>query len=253
MNDWALITGASSGIGYELTKCFAADHFNLVLVARNEAKLNSLAAELRANHGVEVKVLVKDMAAAAAPGEIFAALSGVPVSVLVNSAGFGLYGPFVQGDLHEQTEMMQVNMTALVELTHRFVQPMLARGGGRILNVASTAAFLPGPLISIYYATKAFVYSFSCALADELRGTGVTVTTLCPGTTRTGFFERGRFRMGRWPMMDPRKVADIGYRGLMKGKPVVIPGLRNRMAAALARRMPARLAMSFVRRVHSGK
>jgi short-subunit dehydrogenase len=147
--------------------------------------------------------------------------------------------------------MMQVNMTALVEFTHRFLQPMLARRRGRILNVASIAAFQPGPTISIYYATKAFVYSFSCALAQELQGTGVTVTTLCPGTTRTDFFQRARVRIaGRWPMMDPRRVAEIGYRGLMKGQRVVIPGIANKVASALARPAPVRLTTAIVARLY---
>jgi hypothetical protein len=251
MSDWALVTGASCGIGAELAKVFAAHRFNLVLVARNEARLNQLAGELRAKHGIQVKVLPKDLSSMTAAREIYDALRETPISILVNNAGFGVFGPFARNGLQAQTEMMQVNMTALVQLTHSLVQPMLARGAGRILNVASTAAFQPGPMINIYYATKAFVYSFSCALAEELKGTGITVTTLCPGTTRTGFFARAQMRIARgWPMMEARTVAEIGYRGLMNGKRVVIPGAANKIASALAKRAPARLTSAIVARIH---
>src|SRR5512138_458564 len=180
MNKWALVTGASSGIGLELARVFAADSWNLLLVARNAARLEKLAAELRSVHKVEAVSLPHDLARPGAAAEIFAAVGHTPVLALVNNAGFGSYGEFHRIPLAVQAEMLQVNVAALVELTHLFVQPMLARHEGRILNVASTAAFQPGPTVNIYYATKAFVYSFSYALAAELKGTGVTVTTLCP-------------------------------------------------------------------------
>jgi short-subunit dehydrogenase len=251
MIDWVLITGASSGIGLELAKCFAADQFNLILTARNEARLNRVADELRAQHGIQTKVIAKDLALPGAAQEIFDALRDTPVSILVNNAGFGLHGLFAKIDLREQTDLLQVNMTALVQLTHLFLQPMLASNRGRIMNVASTAAFQPGPTINVYFASKAFVYSFSYALAEELTGTNVTVTTLCPGTTRTEFFARGNFGpvRGRY-MMDAAKVARIGYRGLMNGKRVVIPGLLNKLAAAISKRMPDRVTAYFVRKLH---
>jgi uncharacterized protein len=254
MSDWALITGASAGIGRELAKLFAADHYNLILVARSEPRLQALAAELQQGHQIETLVVPKDLARPGAAADIFAAAQNTPVSVLVNNAGFGHYGFFAQTDLERQTGMMQVNMRALVELTHLFLQPMLARHNGRILNVASTAAFQPGPTVGIYYASKAFVYSFSYALANELEGTGVTVTALCPGTTRTEFFERAGVRMNRpWPLMEARTVARQGYRGLMRGKRVVIPGLMNRLMAVLAPCAPARLTSAIVRRIHEGR
>src|SRR5258705_10147996 len=190
MSNWALITGASSGIGYELAKLFAADQVNLVLVARNETRLKQVADELRAGHGVSARVLPKDLSLATAPVEIFDALRDMPISVLVNNAGFGWRRQFAKGELQRSLEMMHVNMDALVQLTCLFAQQMVARGQGRILNVASTAAFQPGPWTAIYYASKAFVFSFSVALAEELAATGVTVTTFCPGPTRTGFFDR---------------------------------------------------------------
>jgi uncharacterized protein len=253
MNDWALITGATAGIGRELADLFAADKFNLVLVARNEPRLNQVAEELRSRHGIEVKVLPTDLASPAAPQEIFDALRDTPISILVNNAGFGIHGPFARNGLRAQTDLMQVNMTALVELAHLFVQPMLARRQGRILNVASTAAFQPGPMVNVYYASKAFVFSFSYALAEELSDSGVTVTTLCPGTTRTEFFDRAHLPVKRgMPMMSARKVAEAGYRGMMRGKRVVIPGLLNKVASAIAKRAPVRLTASLAKKFHEG-
>jgi short-subunit dehydrogenase len=253
MSNRVLITGASSGIGLELARLFAADRSDLVLVARDETRLNQLAAELRSRHGVEVKILVKDLTSTSAAQEIFEALRDTPVSILVNNAGFGMYGPFAGSELSMQTAMTLVNMTALVQLTHLFLQPMLARGEGRILNVASTAAFQPGPNVSVYYASKAFVYSFSYALSRELENTGVTVTALCPGTTRTEFFARAGMRpAGRWPMMDARTVAEIGYRGCLQGRRVVIPGLFNRIGSLLAKLSPARLTTGIVLKIHAG-
>lgn len=251
MNEWALVTGASSGIGLELAKLFAADHFNLVLLARNETRLNAVAREFETTHGISTRVLVKDLSSHSAPQEIFDALRDLPITFLVNNAGFGLYGPFVESDLRGQTGMMEVNMAAPVQLTRLFLPPMLARRSGRILNVASTAAFQPGPLINVYYASKAFVFSFSYALAEELSGTRVTVTTLCPGTTHTEFFERGNFGPTRALFtMDATTVARIGYRGFMRGKRVVIPGVTNKITSALAKRMPVRMITSIVRRIH---
>ena len=251
MSNWALITGASSGIGRELAKLFAADNFNLVLVARNETRLNQLAAELRARHGIEVKVIAKDLSAASAPQELFDELRAAPVSILVNNAGIGWHGAFAQTELQQSLAIMHLNMDALVKLTRLFVPPMLARRAGKILNVASIAAFQPGPGVNVYYASKAFVHSFSYALACELEGSGVSVTTLCPGTTHTEFFARGNFRPVRAAFtMDARTVAVAGYRGLMNGKRVVIPGVTNKIASALAKRLPVRWTTAIVRRLH---
>ena len=251
MNEWALITGASAGIGHELARVFAANQFNLVLVARNEARLNQIAEELQAANQVSVRVVAQDLAQPQTTAEIFRRSKDLPVSTLVNNAGFGGYGPFAQANLETQTNMIQVNVASLIQLTHLFLQPMIARGRGRILNVASTAAFQPGPFVNIYYATKAFVYSFSYALAEELAGTGISVTALCPGMTRTEFFERANISKRHPRMsMDARKVAEIGFRGMMKGKRVVIPGLLNQIGSFLAKRTPPRLTSAIVKRIH---
>ena len=253
MKGWALITGASSGIGFELAGIIAANHYHLVLVARRAAPLQKLAAELTTRHGIQVKVLVKDLSLAAAPLEIFEELKSTPVAVLVNNAGFGWYGAFADESPEDALAMMRVNMSALVELTRRFLPPMLARKEGRILNVASTAAFQPGPFSAIYFATKSFVVSFTYALADELSGTGVTVTALCPGGTRTEFFVRAGGEghvTSRLPMMDTRQVAEAGYRGLMRGRRIVIPGALNRFTATFARWLPIWLVATIARRIN---
>jgi short-subunit dehydrogenase len=252
MKEFALITGATAGIGYEFARLFAADHFNLVLVARDEARLKKVAAELRTAHNVEAIVLSKDLSNSNAPADIFDALKDCHISVLVNNAGFGSQGAFVEEKAELSLDMMHVNMDALVQFTRLFLPPMLSRREGRILNVASTAGFQPGPFTNIYYATKAFVFSFSVALAEELAGTGITVTTLCPGFTKTEFHERAGFqRSSRWlPMMSAQDVARIGYRGLMNGKRIVIPGLRNKLTAAVSRRLPATFTAKIVRRMN---
>ncbi len=253
MNNWALITGGSMGIGQELAKVFAANKFNLVLVARNEARLKTVAEELRTAYGIETKILVKDLSLPNAPQEIFEALRDTPISVLVNNAGFGWRGAFVECDLQRQAlDMMHVNMDSLVALTRLFTPSMLARKQGQIMNVASTAAFQPGPFANIYFATKAFVLSFSQALSEELEGTGVTVSALCPGSTRTEFFERAEMKNMRRDglMMDAGVVAEAGFRGLMRGKRVVIPGWLNKMTATLANFVPTNVTTKIVRRLN---
>jgi short-subunit dehydrogenase len=252
MGDWALITGASAGIGVELAKLFAADHFNLALVARNEQRLKKLGEELRTQHAIEFRVIARDLADPTAPAQIYEALRGISVSILVNNAGLGRRGAFANADPGQTIEMMRVNMEAVVQLTHLFVQPMLARREGRILNVASTAAFQPGPLTNIYYASKAFVFSFSVALAEELADTGVSVTTLCPGGTRTEFHQRAGMQRSTklLRMMTAESVARIGYRALMARKGIVVPGVFNKLTSAVARRLPAPWMARAVKRIN---
>ncbi len=253
----ALITGASSGIGAELAKVFARAGYDLVLVARSEDRLRALQVEVESRHAIAARVLAVDLADPAAPATIHARLEqeGVVVHALVNDAGFGVHGPFAETDLAAELAMIQVNVAALTQLTKLFSPAMLGRGHGRILNVASTAAFQPGPLMAVYYATKAYVLSFSEALAEELRGTGVTVTTLCPGPTRTPFQERanlgGSFLANRFTVMDAATVARAGYRGLVRGEALVIPGLLNRLTPVVVRLTPRPLVRRIVRAINA--
>ena len=249
MKPTALITGPSSGIGLDLAHLFAENGHDVVLVARSEAKLRSLAAELSSKHGVQATVIVADLTRPDAPREIFAAAP--PVDVLVNNAGFGLSGKFAETPMRTELDMIQVNVAALTHLTKLFLPQMLERKRGRILNVASTAAFQPGPLMAVYYATKAYVLSFSEAIAEELRGTGVTVTALCPGPTATGFQKNAN--MGTEALLKLMKpvssmeVARAGYRGLMRGQRVVIPGLKNKLGVQSLRFSPRALTTRIVR------
>lgn len=248
----ALITGASSGIGEELATCFALDGYRLILVARTTARLAALADALRQRYGVSVTTISQDLAVPKAADELVAALQreGLAVDVLVNNAGFATHGAFAESALSEQLEMIQLNVLTLTHLTRLLLPAMLERHHGRILNVASTAAFQPGPLMAVYYATKAYVLSFSEALAEEVRGTGVSVTALCPELTKTGFQRRAGLqgvRMVRGSMMDAATVARIGYRGLLQGKRVVIPGWSNKLMALVTRWSPRTLVIRTIR------
>jgi short-subunit dehydrogenase len=248
----ALITGASMGIGKELAKIFAADGRDLVLVARSEDKLRALAQQLEAAHGITAHVLPVDLATRSAPADIFASLAskGLHLDYLVNNAGFGAVGGFAELSLQLQRDMIQVNVDALVALTHLALQGMLARKKGRILNIASTAGFQPGPDMSVYYATKAFVLSFSEGLAEEVRGSGVTVTAHCPGATATSFAgtagnaESILFKLGAAPA---DRVARHAYRSMMKGRVVVIEGFMNRILAFGVRFSPRALVRKLAR------
>jgi short-subunit dehydrogenase len=253
-DETALITGASSGIGLEMAGILAANGFDLFLVARNEPKLRELADRLRSEHGVEADFQAVDLSHEDGPDRLYERLvsANVRVDVLVNNAGFAQYGRFVDTDPAAEREMMQVNMIALTRLTKLVVPSMMERGSGKILNVASTAAFQPGPLMAVYYATKAYVLSFSYALENELRGTGVSLTALCPGPTQSGFQERADMeesKLVRRRIADARSVAYAGYEGLMKNKPIVIPGTKNKLLAHAVRLSPRRLTASFVRRM----
>lgn len=229
----ALITGASSGIGLELARLFARDGYNLVVVARNRPGLESLAKALQSEYQVQVTVIVQDLADPSAAYAIADQLArqSIEIDVLVNNAGAQVYGEFAAAGLAQLLAMMQVNTTALVQLTHLLLPGMIRRGRGRILNVGSTGSFAPGPLNAVYCATKAFVLSFSEAIGAELAGSGVTVTTLCPGPTDTPFIARHGMQDVRLfrNAMSPSRVAQIGYRALQRGRPVVVAGFSNQL------------------------
>ena len=226
MKNTALITGASSGIGKELARLHAARGGDLVIVARREEALHELKAELESKHEVTVKCIAMDLTAPSAPQQLYDQVSaeGIEVEVLMNNAGFGGHGNFHERDIETDKSMIQLNVVALTELTHHFLQGMVARGRGKILNTASTAGFLPGPLQAVYYATKAYVVSFSQAIAEELRNDNVTVTALCPGPVATEFTAVASlegvdaFRHSASPV----SVAKIGYDAMMRGDLIAI-------------------------------
>lgn len=250
----ALITGASSGIGLEFAHMFAKDGYNIVLVARSIDKLEYLSAELNEKYGVVCKPIYCDLSRSGAAKEIFRKTQslGIHIDFLVNNAGFGAIGYFKDMDIQTELNMIQVNITALTELTNIYLKPMLERKFGRILNVASTAAFQAGPLMTVYYATKAYVLSFSEALDNELKGTGVNVTTLCPGPTLSGFQATAKIDVNSKIfnskiVQNSAFVAQEGYNALFESQRMVIPGLVNKIGVCAAKFAPRNFA-TFVTR-----
>jgi len=248
----ALITGASAGIGRALADGLAERGFRLVLTARDAARLEQAAGELRRRFGVEVSVVPQDLSDPAGPEQLVETLAarGLTVDILVNNAGLGAVERFAEGQIARQAAMLQVNVVALTKLTRLLLPGMIARSGGRILNVSSMAAYLPGPLMAVYYATKAYVSSFSEALSAELEGSGVTVTALCPGGTATEFQERAGMKRGgryRRRSMTAEAVARVGIAALLAGRRVAIPGWGNWFLYFLIRFSPRALVIRSVR------
>jgi short-subunit dehydrogenase len=252
----ALVTGASSGIGRELARLLAADGHDVVLIARHADALEAVARELA---GGPHTVIACDLSDPTGPARLLNDLAGrgLEVDVLINNAGFGVFGPFAVSDPASIAAMIRLNVASVTELARGVLPGMLARRSGRILNLASTAAFQPGPLMAVYYATKAYVLSFSEALANEVAGSGVTVTALCPGPTRTDFLRRagvGGTRLFRGPLVsDAASVARAGYAGLRRGRRVVVPGLANRIFVQALRLTPRRVATAVARRVQEAR
>jgi len=259
MSKTTLITGASTGIGYEFVKLFAKEGYDLVITARNETKLKEISNEVQNKHNVKVKVLQKDLSKQNAGEEIFNAIKNenINVDVLINNAGFGIFDEYWKIDNKNEKEMLQVNIIALAELTNLFAKDMMNRSGGKILNVASTAAYQPGPTMAGYYASKAFVLSYSQAIDFEMRKKGVQVSTLSPGATITEFQIRAHmeelnlFKKGF--TMSAEVVAKIGYNGLMKGKSVIIPGAMNKISAMSSKITPSKISMKIVNWLQSKK
>jgi short-subunit dehydrogenase len=239
----ALVTGASSGIGRELATLIAADGYDLVVTARREARLQSLAEALRSEHGVEVTVLAVDLAEPDSASTLFEAVqeAGIDVHTLVNNAGVPVYGDFTETELADERSMMQLNVVTLTELTKRFVREMADRGEGAVLNTASLAAFYPIPRKAVYAATKSYVLSFSRALAHELEPEGITVTALCPGAVETEYKERGNVAESNTMSgvtNDPRSVAEAGWEGLKNGERIVLPSAFATYGAQIERFLP---------------
>lgn len=255
---WVLITGASSGIGLELSKQFAKDGHSLILVARNANRLEEETSALRQEYGVQVKFIPTDLADPMGPRTLVEELKrqNLPIQVLVNNAGFGTFGPFSEIATERTMDMIQVNLTSLTLLTRLLVGEMIQRGSGKIVNVASTASFQPGPLMAVYYATKAYVLSFSEAIANELEKSGVTVTAVCPGPTTSGFQKAAKMEMSKLvqgAIMDSKSVAEIAYRGILRGKRIVITGFKNRALAQSIRFAPRGLVLRVVRRMQEAR
>lgn len=249
----ALITGASNGIGLELAKIFARKKNDLVLVARSEDKLQMLAQELRQQYKVNVYVVSKDLSDINTAKEIadYCHQNNLPIDYLINNAGFGDYGFFAESDWNKQLQMINLNITTLTYLTRLFLSGMIQRRTGKIMNVASTAAFLPGPLMSVYFATKAYVLSFSEAISNELENTGVTVTALCPGATESGFeqaanLEESKLFKGK-KLPSAATVAAFGYKAMMKGEVVAVHGVLNKILLTSIRFAPRVLIRKIVR------
>lgn len=255
MQEYALITGASGGIGMELAKLMAADQYNLILVARNKDKLAALKDELEKKFDIKVIPLVKDLTEPDSPKSIYNEVEKLTIrpSVLVNNAGFGLFGAFISTNWEKEEEMIHLNIRALTQLTKLFLPMMLAEGKGKILNVSSVAGFMPGPLMSVYYATKAYVNSFSSALRCELKGTGVYVTNLCPGPTKTGFEgaagleESGLFK--RLPLASAKSVAQYGYKKMKKKRGLAVHGMLNKLTLIFVRLLPTHWLSASVKKM----
>ncbi len=255
MQHTALITGASSGIGLELARVHAATGGNLVLVARNKIKLDELKTELENKYKASVFIIVKDLSVVNAGQEIYTELQreNIKIDYLINNAGFGDFGMFLEADWSTVSQMIQVNITALTQLTKLFLPHMLARKNGHIMNVASTAAFLPGPTMAVYFATKAYVLSFSEAVNNEIKNSGVTITALCPGATESGFqfvanMEESSLVKGK-KLPTSKEVAEYGYHAMHKGKSVAIHGFMNYLMVNSVRFAPRSWVVKLVRKI----
>ncbi|RCX14340.1 hypothetical protein DFR58_11564 [Anaerobacterium chartisolvens] len=251
----ALITGASSGIGFELSRIFAKNGYDLVLVSQNEGNLNKAVSKLREQNGsTRITHLPVDLSQLSSAQEIYSFIKekSIQVDVLINNAGIQVYGNFHETILEDNVQLMYVNMFTLTKLTRLFLDDMVKRRDGKILNLASTGAFQPCPLNAVYCASKAFVLHFSEGIAEELRGSGVTVTALCPGATRTNFAKRAKIedtRMFSRSLMDAGKVAEIGYSALMKGKAVAVAGIGNKLMTESIRLSPRSIVTKLGRQL----
>lgn len=252
MNKTALITGASSGIGFEFAYIFAKDGYNLVLVARSQDQLESLKQDLQSHFDIDVMIITKDLSKSNSAQEVFDQVegAGINIDVLVNNAGVGDFGHFAESDISKIDTMIELNINTLTKLTRLFLPKMLQQNSGKILNIGSLGSFQPGPLMAVYYASKAYVLSFSEAISRELKGTGVSVTALCPGPTKTNFSQAANLGMSglfvNLQVADAKKVAEFGYKKMKKGKVIAVPGFFNKIATVGVRLLPRRIIRNFV-------
>lgn len=248
----ALVTGATSGIGKEIAKLLAKDQYNLVIVARDQDELNNTANELKSESGIEVQTLAKDLFNRDAVFQVYDEVKaqGYEVDILVNDAAQGQYGLFVDNDLNRELDIIQLNIGAVVILTKLFLKDMVARGDGKILNVASIAGKVPGPYQAVYHGTKAFVHSFSESIRSELKDTGVTITSLLPGPTDTDFFNKADMQDSKilqQGMSDPADVAKDGYDALMAGTDMVVSGFKNKVQVAMNNIIPDNIVADMMK------
>lgn len=253
MSKTALITGGASGLGYELALLLAKDGYNLVLIDIDAEKLQEVKQGIETDFTVNVQIYAKDLSVVNISEEIMLELKGLPIDVLVNNAGFGLFGSFWETDWEREKQMLHLHVITTTHLTKLVLKDMIQRGSGKILNLSSLAAFQPGPLMSLYYATKGYILSFSEAIANELKGTGVTVTALCPGPTKTSFQKvvsnASSENKITFNMANAKEVAAYGYKAMNKGKVYAIPGKFNKLLATLPRFIPRNTAASIVKRI----
>lgn len=251
---YTLITGASSGIGKELARIAAENGHNVVLVARDKAGLSAVAAQLEASHGIKAVHIACDLTDSKGPQHIYDTLvqRDVTVDTLINNAGVGDYGVFANSERTKQLALIDLNIRALTELTHLILPDMVKRGKGRVMNVGSIASFMPGPRMSVYFASKAYVLSFSEALAEELKDSGVSVTCLCPGSTKTNFAGTAhvsKTHSTATSRITPAQVAEFGWNAMMRGKTVAVYGLQNRAALFVMKFLPRKLVVAIVGRI----
>jgi len=257
-NQYALITGGSAGIGYELAKLFAQDGYNLVLVARTQEDLDRVAQELSSQYGISAVTIAKDLFNPQAAFELYDEVKakGITVNVLVNDAGQGQFGLFVESDIRRQLDIIQLNISSLTALTYLFLKDMIVRNEGKILQLASIASELPGPWQAVYHGTKAYVLQFTEALINELKETNITMTALQPGATDTDFFNKADMQNSRildTSLSDPAKVAKDGYQALMKGDDKIVSGLKNKAMVAASNVMPDTMVAEQMNKLQKDK
>lgn len=259
MKKYALVTGASGGIGYEIAKLLAKDSKNLVLVARSHSKLTEVQEELlKINSNIDVKIIVADLSIVESAQLVkkHTDMLNAEIDILVNNAGFGDFGKYWETSYEKETQMINLNITTLAQLTKLYLPDMIKNKSGKILNVASVAGFMPGSYMTVYYATKAFVLSYTEGLAGELKGTGVTVSALCPGPTKTGFEEKASLGNSdlfkAMPNATASSVAKLGYKGMMKGKQIIITGFMNKATVFIIRFIPRCIVRNMVKSIQKG-